>query len=107
MLTTKRKIALARMLNFAVVGTRALAGRSSRVTVRRRDVNWELDLDEGIALAIYLGLYQRIPRRAARWMTPAALVFDIGATIRAPTLPLRPAVSDDGFASATSRAEHP
>src|SRR5258708_1896369 len=88
MLTTKRKIALARMLNFAVVGTRALAGRSSRVTVRRRDVNWELDLDEGIDLAIYLGLYQRIPRRAARWITPGALVLDIGANIGAHSLPL-------------------
>ncbi len=88
MLTTKRKIALARVLNFAIVGARALAGRSSRVIARRRDVNWELELNEGIDLAIYLGLYQRIPRRAARWITPGALVFDIGANIGAHSLPL-------------------
>lgn len=106
MLTTKRKIALARMLNFAVVGTRALAGRSSRVTARRRDVNWELDLDEGIDLAIYLGLYQRIPRRAARWITPGALVLDIGANIGAHSLPLARAVGDDGFVIAIEPTDY-
>ena len=96
MLTTKRKIALARVLSFAIVGTRAIAGRSSRVIARRLDVNWELELNEGIDLAIYLGLYQRIPRRAARWITPGALVFDIGANIGAYSLPLARAVGGDG-----------
>src|SRR5262249_33160111 len=96
MLTTKRKIALARVLNCAIVGTRALAGRPSRVIVRRRQVAWDLDLNEGIDLAIYLGLYQRIPRRAARWIAPGALVLDIGANIGAHSLPLARAVGPAG-----------
>ncbi|MFL6824677.1 MAG: FkbM family methyltransferase [Xanthobacteraceae bacterium] len=106
MLTTKRKIALARVLNFAIVGARALAGRSSRVIARRRDVNWELELNEGIDLAIYLGLYQRIPRRAARWITPGALVFDIGANIGAHSLPLARAVGRDGVVVAVEPTDY-
>lgn len=106
MLTTKRKIALARMLNFAIVGTRGLAGRSSRVRVRRRDVTWELDLNEGIDLAIYLGLYQRIPPRAVRWITPGALVLDIGANIGAHSLPLARAVGHDGLVIAVEPTDY-
>ena len=106
MLTTKRKIALARMLNCAIVGTRTLAGRPSRVIVRRHDVNWELDLNEGIDLAIYLGLYQRIPRRAARWITPGALVLDIGANIGAHSLPLARAVGNDGLVVAVEPTDY-
>jgi FkbM family methyltransferase len=106
MLTTKRKIALARMLSFAVVGTRALAGRSSRVIARRRDVNWELELNEGIDLAIYLGVYQRIPRRAARWITPGALVLDIGANVGAYSLPLARAVGRDGVVVAVEPTDY-
>jgi len=106
MLTTKRKIALARMLNCAIVGTRALAGRPSRVVVRRRDVNWELDLNEGVDLAIYLGLYQRIPPRAARLITPGALVLDIGANIGAHSLPLARAVGNDGLVIAVEPTDY-
>jgi FkbM family methyltransferase len=106
MLTTKRKIALARVLSFAIVGARALAGRSSRVIARRRDVNWELELNEGIDLAIYLGLYQRIPARAARWITPGALVFDIGANIGAHTLPFAQAVGPDGIVVAVEPTDY-
>jgi FkbM family methyltransferase len=106
MLTTKRKIALARMLSFAIVGTRALAGRSSRVIARRREVNWELELNEGIDLAIYLGVYQRIPRRAARWITPGALVLDIGANVGAYSLPLARAVGRDGVVVAVEPTDY-
>ncbi|HEY6705131.1 MAG TPA: FkbM family methyltransferase [Xanthobacteraceae bacterium] len=94
------------MLNFAIVGARALAGRSSRVIARRRDVNWELELNEGIDLAIYLGLYQRIPRRAARWITPGALVLDIGANIGAHSLPLARAVGRDGVVVAVEPTDY-
>jgi FkbM family methyltransferase len=106
MLTTKRKIALARVLSFAIVGARALAGRSSRVIARRRDVNWELELNEGIDLAIYLGLYQRIPARTARWITPGALVFDIGANIGAHTLPFAQALGPDGIVVAVEPTDY-
>jgi FkbM family methyltransferase len=96
MLSTRKKMAIARALNVAIVGARAAAGRTPRVSVRRRQVTWDLDLNEGIDLAIYLGLYQRVPRRAARWIRPGALVLDIGANIGAHSLPLARAVGADG-----------
>jgi FkbM family methyltransferase len=96
MLSTRQKMAIARVLNVAIVGARTVAGRTPRVSVRRRQVTWDLDLNEGIDLAIYLGLYQRIPRRAVRWIRPGALVLDIGANIGAHSLPLARAVGADG-----------
>src|SRR5262245_64464986 len=63
MLSTRQKMAIARVLNVAIIGARTVAGRTPRVTVRRRQVTWDLDLNEGIDLAIYLGLYQRSPTR--------------------------------------------
>src|SRR5262245_54072536 len=88
MLSTKRKIAVARVLNRAIVGARTIVGLSSRVTVRRHNVKWELDLDEGIDLAIYLGVYQHIPKRAVQWIPRGSLVIDVGANIGAHALPL-------------------
>lgn len=96
MLSTREKIAIARVLNLAIVGARRVAGRTPHVSVRRRQVRWVLDLNEGIDLAIYLGLYQRVPRRAVRWIAPGALVLDIGANIGAHSLPLAHAVGPDG-----------
>ncbi len=106
MLTTKRKIAIARVLNLAIGGARAVAGRPSRVVVRRRNVNWELDLNEGIDFAIYLGLYQRIHPRVARWITPGALVLDIGANIGAHSLPLAREVGPGGLVIAIEPTDY-
>src|SRR5262249_54461190 len=106
MLRRKRKIALAGMLNGATGGTGALAGRQSRVVVRRRDVNWELGLNEGVDFEIYPGLYQRIPPRAARLITPGALVLDIGANIGAHSLPLARAVGNDGLVIAVEPTDY-
>jgi hypothetical protein len=104
MLSTREKIAIARVLNLAIVGARRVAGRTPHVSVRRRQVRWVLDLNEGIDLAIYLGLYQRVPRRAVRWIAPGALVLDIGANIGAHSLPLAHAVGPDGPSSPSSPA---
>jgi hypothetical protein len=87
-LPTKHKIAIARAVNRVIVAARAIIGRSSRVAVRRRNVKWELDLNEGIDLALYLGVYQRIPKRAFQWIPPGWLVIDVGANIGAHALPL-------------------
>ena len=96
MLSTKHKIKIARSFNRAIVGARSIAGRPSRVVVRRRNVTWKLDLNEGIDFAIYLGLYQRIPQRVTRWIKPGALVLDIGANIGAHSLLLAQAVGPHG-----------
>jgi FkbM family methyltransferase len=69
-------------------------------------VTWDLDLNEGIDLAIYLGLYQRIPRRAAHWIRPGALVLDIGANIGAHSLPLARAVGEDGLVVAIEPSDY-
>src|SRR5262249_20630337 len=71
-----------------IVGARTSVGLPSRVTVYRRNVKWELDLDEGIDLAIYLGVYQRIPERAAQSIPRGCLAIDVGANIGAHALPL-------------------
>jgi SAM-dependent methyltransferase len=106
MLSTRQKMAIARVLNAAIVGARTAAGRTPRVSVRRGQVTWDLDLNEGIDLAIYLGLYQRIPRRAARWIRPGALVLDIGANIGAHSLPLAREVGTDGLVVAIEPSDY-
>jgi FkbM family methyltransferase len=105
-LSTRRKIEIARVLNFAVVGGRSLLGRSRRVTVKRHNVYWNLDLNEGVDFAIYLGLYQRLPRRVARWIKPGALVVDIGANIGSHTLPLARAVGYNGRVIAVEPSDY-
>lgn len=65
--------------------------------VRRRGINWRLDLNEGIDFAIYLGVYQSIPRRVIdEWIRPNALTMDIGANLGAFCLPLSKYVGDGG-----------
>jgi FkbM family methyltransferase len=87
MLSTRQKMTIARAFNRAIVGTRRLAGKGSTVEVRRRGINWRLDLDEGIDLALYLNLYQTVPKRVLeRWVAPAALVVDVGANVGAMSL---------------------
>ena len=106
MLSTKQKIEIARLLSRAIVGARAVAGLPSRVVARRRNVTWKLDLKEGIDLAIYLGLYQRIPQRLTRWIIPGALVLDIGANIGAHSLSLAQAVGPHGHVIAIEPTDY-
>ena len=89
MLSTKAKMRIARALNRIIVGARASIGRDAIVRVRRGGVNWRLDLNEGIDLAIYLGVYQAIPSRViSEWIRPESLVIDIGANIGSHCLPM-------------------
>jgi FkbM family methyltransferase len=81
---------VARQANRAVRVVRRLAGLGMRVRCRRRGVNWDLDLDEGIDLSIYiLGAYEPRTLSAYRRFLEArrdAVVFDIGANVGAHTL---------------------
>jgi FkbM family methyltransferase len=98
MLKTKQKIALANMVQTLVMGTRRLMGRGPDTAVRRSDVEWELDLREGIDFSIWLlgsfepgtvRCYQRIVKNGD-------VVLDIGANIGAHTLFLARAVGPTG-----------
>jgi FkbM family methyltransferase len=97
MLSTKVKMRIARALNHAVVGGRRVLGGDGVVSARRRGVKWRFDLNEGVDLALYLGLYQGLPRRAFdNWIRPGSLVIDIGANIGAHCLPMARHVGPEG-----------
>jgi FkbM family methyltransferase len=92
-LSTRQKIAIAH----AAYRGLALLGRGPHVTTRRRGVWWQLDLREGIDLALYLGVYEPTTARVlARLAHPGATVLDIGANVGAHTLPLARAVGPRG-----------
>ncbi len=61
-------------------------------------MRWDLDLTEGIDLAVYLGLYERsILRRYDRLLEAGAVAIDIGANCGAHTLQMARRVGPDGL----------
>jgi len=98
MLTTRRKIALARTVQKAVMAGRGAWCKGPRARVQRRGVAWDLDLREGIDFAIWLmGTFEPATVAAcARLVRPGDIVFDIGANIGAHTLHLARAVGATG-----------
>jgi FkbM family methyltransferase len=99
MLSTARKIAIARGLGAVVRSLRAIAGRrGSEARCRRRGLQWSLDLNEGVQLALYLGVYERPTMRALeRLVRRGATVIDIGANVGAHALTLAQAVGPAGI----------
>ena len=90
MLTTRTKIAIARMIQGPLMAARRLIGRGPAARVRRRGIDWDLDLKEGIDFAIYLmGAFDGDTIKAyAKYLRPGMTVLDIGANIGAHTLHL-------------------
>src|SRR5271157_2040622 len=88
MLSLKKKISIARVMNRVVRLLRGLAGKGMRTNCKRKGIEWDLDLDEGIDLSIYLlGAYELSMLRAySSVIHPGDVVFDIGANIGAHTL---------------------
>ncbi len=88
MLSVKEKLLVARIMNRVIHAIRSLAGQGMRTRCRRKGILWDLDLDEGIDLSIFLlGAYEPSVLRAYRKiLSPGNVVFDIGANIGAHTL---------------------
>ena len=98
MLTTRRKVAIARALHRGAMAARFLAGKGPETRVRRRGLDWQLDLREGIDFAIWLtGAFEPGTVKAyERLVRPGGVALDIGANIGAHTLPLARAVGPKG-----------
>jgi FkbM family methyltransferase len=95
---TAIKIRLASTLYHALKAIRSFARAADVAQVRRNGLNWELDLREGIDLAIFVfGLFERETARALKKLvTPGSIVLDIGANIGAHTLNLGRLVGPTG-----------
>ncbi len=98
MLSTAAKIRIARMLYFILHTVRRPFGGRDLVRARRRGVNWNLDLREGIDLTIFaLGAFERDTLRALEALVRSgATVLDVGANIGAHTLHLARLVGEKG-----------
>lgn len=88
MLSVNHKMLIARILNRSLRLLRAAVGQDMHATCRRRGVSWDLDLDEGIDLSIYLlGSFEpRVLHAYTPHIPSGAVVLDIGANIGAHTL---------------------
>jgi tRNA G37 N-methylase Trm5 len=95
---------------YRVISTvRKLVGGGDLVRVVRNGLVWELDLSEGIDLAIFLfGQFESATAKAIeRLVRPGAIVLDIGANIGAHTLPLARLVGSEGKVKLICRALRP
>lgn len=97
-LTTKTKLTLASMAYRVIAGARGLMGKDDWATVRRAEIQWCLDLREGIDFSIYLlGAFERSTVVALEKLVRAGdVTFDIGANIGAHTLRLARSVGPTG-----------
>ncbi|MDX2171111.1 MAG: FkbM family methyltransferase [Deltaproteobacteria bacterium] len=107
MMTTRTKIALARIVHRVIARGRRLAGRGSSTVAARGGIRYHLDLDEGIDFSLYLlGAFEPRTRRALRRLVRRGdVVFDIGANIGAHTLDLARAVGSAGHVYAFEPAD--
>lgn len=98
MLSTKRKIFIAKKLSQSLLFFRRMLGLSDQFVCTRRGINWYLNLNEGIDLSIYLlgGFEVDTLNRYQKMINPGDIVLDIGANIGAHTLPLAALVGNTG-----------
>src|SRR5690348_2077690 len=95
---TNHKLLIAKTLFKILHHSRALVGLGDRLVARRRNINWSLDLSQGIDLYNYLFGEFEIQTSAAlrRIVRPGNCVLDIGANIGAHTLTLAKLVGSAG-----------
>lgn len=96
-LSTLTKLRLASAASRPILFSRQLTGRSESVTVRRRNLAWELNLKEGIDFSIYLlgGFEKSTLETYARLLgtVKEPIVIDVGANCGSHALPLAEIVS--------------
>ena len=97
-MNTRTKLRIARALYWTLAGFRRILGGTDSARVTRRGIHWQLDLREGIDLAIFLfGYFEYETVRAyRRLLKPGDTVLDIGANIGAHTMHLARSVSPTG-----------
>lgn len=98
-LSTCYKIYIARALRRILLVPMSLLGRSiSDLQCTRNGIKWQLDLDEGIDLSIFvLGSFEPQTLRLLKCLVKTGYtVLDIGANIGAHTLPLAKQVGKNG-----------
>lgn len=95
---TKNKILLARLCNLIVNNFRICLNKKNPFQARRKGINWELDINEGIDFSIYLlgGFEIRTLNLYKKIILPGHVVFDIGANIGSHTLPIAKIVGAEG-----------
>lgn len=95
---TKHKIAAAKLLYRTINTARRAFGRPDKIVTTKGGLTYELDLSEGIDLAIYLfGGFEPSTRAAlAKFVRPGMTVLDIGANIGSHTLHLANLVGAQG-----------
>jgi len=83
MLTVRQKLGLARSARRMIELGRSTLGKGMRTICRRRSLQWDLDLDEGIDFSIYLlGAYDpESIQFYQHFVEPGFQVLDIGANI--------------------------
>jgi FkbM family methyltransferase len=88
MLTTKQKLALARIAQRSVMAARSVVGLGPCAEVTRRHARWLLDLREGIDFSIWLmGAFEVSTVRAYEKLIKSGhTVLDIGANVGAHTI---------------------
>ncbi|HYJ07846.1 MAG TPA: FkbM family methyltransferase, partial [Polyangiaceae bacterium] len=108
MLTTKSKMAIARLVSRGLLLQRRLLGLGPQARVVRSGLCWNLDLREGIDLSIYLfGRFEAATVRAySRILKPGDIVLDVGANVGAHTLLLAKCVAPSGRVIAAEPTEY-
>ena len=80
LIPTHRKLQIGRLISISLRAARRLAGRTVQVDVVRNGIRWSLDLEEGIDLALYLGVYQKLGAYVENAVLRSGMVaHDIGA----------------------------
>jgi FkbM family methyltransferase len=97
-LRTRTKLALARVVQSAIVAGLQMARREHLTECRRGGLNWKLDLREAIDFSIFLlGSFEpQVVAMYRRTIPKGSTIIDIGANIGAHTLPLALCVGKRG-----------
>lgn len=97
--STQTKLRLARLVSKTICFGRRMAGLPSRGVFRRGNINFELNLNEGIDLSIFLfGSFEPdVVAYYSQVLDNAAVAIDIGANIGAHTLRMAELCGESGM----------